>query len=318
MPERIVPMLARLTQMPARDEGWAWEVKWDGVRAIAYARPGRLRLESRNLNEITAQYPEVRGLRGALGAREAVLDGELVAFDPEGRPSFERLQQRMHLTSESVIRRRMKSQPVAYMVFDLLYLDGRTLMQEPYTERRELLEQLELEGEHWSTPGYSVGNGRALLDATRERGLEGLIGKRLDSRYEPGRRPGTWIKVKNTAGQELVIGGWLPGKGRRRDRIGALLVGYYDDGELRYAGKVGTGFSDDDLVRLAERLRPLERDSSPFSGRQPERGAIFVEPELVAEIVFTEWTRSGTLRHPSFKGLREDKSPREVTRERPG
>jgi bifunctional non-homologous end joining protein LigD len=190
-------------------------------------------------------------------------------------------------------------------------------MGEPYTERRRLLEELNLNGDHWQTPGYNVGNGHELLEVAGEKGLEGLVGKRLDSRYEPGRRGGSWIKVKNTARQELVIGGWFPGEGRRKDRIGALLVGYYDDRELRYAGKVGTGFSDKDLAGLAARLRPLERESSPFSGRQPQRGAVFVEPELVAEVEFTEWTRERLLRHPSFKGLRDDKDPREVRLERP-
>src|SRR5215213_2797301 len=162
-PEGIVPMLAKLAPLPAEDDGWAAEVKWDGVRAIAYCRPGRLRLETRNLNEVTAQYPEVRRLSRQLGARDAVLDGELVAFDDDGRPSFERLQQRIHQTSEPVVRRRMKSHPVTYVVFDLLHLDGRDLMDEPYEERRERLESLELDGDNWQTPSYSTGHAAELL-----------------------------------------------------------------------------------------------------------------------------------------------------------
>jgi bifunctional non-homologous end joining protein LigD len=317
MPEHLVPMNAKLAKLPADDERWAFEVKWDGVRAIAYMRPGRIELESRNLLEITPQYPELSRLTRDVGAHEAVLDGEIVAFDAEGRPSFERLQQRMHQTSDTVIRRRMKTHPVTYMIFDLLYLDGHSVMDEPYTERRRLLEELELHGDHWQTPTYSAGNGQALLDATKKQGLEGLMAKRLDSRYEPGKRGGAWLKVKNTARQELVIGGWFPGEGRRRDRIGALLVGFHEDGDLRYAGKVGTGFTDKTLRELQEKLKPLERKTSPFKGpAKPPKGAIFVKPELVAEIEFTEWTPERMLRHPSFKGLREDKRADEVVAER--
>jgi len=318
-PQSVVPMLARLSRLPESDEGWAVEVKWDGVRAIAYCRPGRLGLQSRNLNEITAQYPEVRRLARALGARDAVLDGELVAFDAEGRPSFERLQQRIHQTSESVVRRRMKSHPVTYVIFDLLHLDGRDLTGEPYGRRRELLEGLELSGESWQTPGYGTGHAQELLAASAEQRLEGIVMKRLDSRYAPGKRNGNWLKVKNTSRQELVIGGWLSGKGRRADRIGALLVGHFDaEGKLRYAGKVGTGFSERDLVSLPARLAPLARETSPFAGAKVPKDAHFVEPELVAELEFREMTAEGLVRHGSFKGLRDDRAAAEVTLERAG
>ncbi|HEV7770533.1 MAG TPA: DNA ligase D [Solirubrobacterales bacterium] len=317
-PESVVPMLAKLSTLPASDDGWAVEVKWDGVRAIAYCRPGRLELQTRNLNEVTAQYPEVRRLSRQLGARDAVLDGELVAFDEQGRPSFERLQQRIHQTAESVVRRRMKSHPVTYVIFDLLYLDGRDLTQEPYSHRRELLEGLELAGESWQTPAYSAGHARELLAASAEQKLEGIVLKRLSSRYAPGKRTGSWLKVKNLGRQEFVIGGWQPGEGRRRNRLGAILLGYFDeDGELHYAGKVGTGFSDRDLDELLERLRPLARKTNPFAGRRGPRAANFVEPQLVAEIEFRELTAEGMVRHGSFKGLREDKPADQVTVERP-
>ncbi len=294
-------------------------MKWDGVRAIAYCRPGRLELRTRNLNDVTRQYPEVRQLTRQLGAREAVLDGELVAFDEEGRPSFERLQQRIHQTSESVVRRRMRTHPVTYVIFDLVYLDGADLMQEPYRRRRELLDGLGLSGPSWQTPGYSTGHAKELLAASKERGLEGLVLKRLDSRYTPGKRPGSWLKVKNVSRQEFVIGGWLPGEGRRRNRVGALLLGYYDGrgkaASLRYAGKVGTGFSEHDLEELGRRLKPLERDSSPFEGGRILKKAHFVEPRLVGEFEYRELTAEGMVRHGSYKGLRDDKPARDVSLE---
>lgn len=314
-PERIVPMLARLAELPAKDEGWAVEIKWDGVRAIAYCRPGRLALETRNLNDVTSQYPEVRRLTRQLGMCEAVLDGEIVAFDDDGRPSFARLQQRIHQTSEAVIRNRMKSHPVTFVIFDLLYLEGRNLMALPYRRRRELLEELELFGPSWQTPASSTGNARELLAASGEQGLEGLVLKRLDSAYSPGKQTGGWLKVKNVGRQEFVIGGWQPGEGRRRGQIGSLLIGYYEDGELSYAGKVGTGFSEKSLADLGERLEPLARKKNPFARGRAPRGANYVEPQLVAEIEFRELTDDGLVRHGSFKGLREDKPASEVVLE---
>src|SRR5205085_5083561 len=269
--------------------------------------------ESRNLNEITDAYPEVRGLLRNVGMRELVLDGEIVAFDSEGRPSFERLQHRMHVSAPSAVKRLAASTPVVYAIFDLLYLDGHSLLELPYSERRKRLEELDLRGPAWRVPSAHGGDGARLLEATAAQGLEGIVAKRLDSRYEPGRRSGAWLKVKNTRRQELVIGGWIPGEGRRTDRIGALLMGYYRDGDFVCAGRVGTGFTEAKLDELMARLKALKREKSPFTGgpRLP-REAVFVEPRLVAEVEFREWTNDGVMRAPSFKGLRDDKEPREV------
>jgi bifunctional non-homologous end joining protein LigD len=320
MPARILPMLAGAGEIPRNEDLWSFEVKWDGVRAIAYAQPGRLRLESRNLREITAGYPEVRGLIAQIGMREAVFDGELVAFDDQGRPSFERLQRRMHVTAASAVRRLSASTPVVYAIFDLLYLDGHNLMGRPYAERRERLEELGLSGPAWRVPAAHPGHGRQLLSATGAQGLEGIVAKRLDSRYEPGRRTGAWIKIKHIRRQELVIGGWIPGEGRRTDSIGALLMGHYegdgDDRRLRYAGRVGTGFTERTLTQLRDRLAPLRSDTAPFSPLPKlPRNAEFVAPKLVAEVEFREWTSDGVMRAPSYKGLRDDRPAIEVVRE---
>jgi bifunctional non-homologous end joining protein LigD len=317
MPARLKPMLATAGKLPPDDERWAYEIKWDGVRAIAYSQPGQLQLQSRNLNDITDQYPELRRLNRALGSSSAVLDGEIVAFDESHKPSFEALQRRMHVVSNAQVKRLARSTPVTYVIFDLLWLDGRPLMGLPYSERRKRLASLALSGEHWQTPQHIVGEGKAVREASAEQRLEGIVAKRLDSTYEQGRRTGKWVKVKNVGRQEFVIGGWLPGTGRRKRRIGALLVGVYEQGAaLRYAGRVGTGFTERELDRLAQLLAPLERPTSPFTaGEKPPRGAVFCEPQLVAEVEFREWTGSGSLRAPSYKGLREDKPAHEVVRE---
>jgi bifunctional non-homologous end joining protein LigD len=316
MPDRLAPMLARTGSLPKDDDAYGYEIKWDGIRAVLFCDHGHLHLQGRNFTDFTPRYPEVRPLARELGARRLILDGEITAFDEEGRPSFELLQSRMHLASDSAIRRKMRDTPVTYVIFDLLYLDGHSTMPLPYTERRKLLESLELEGPAWRTPSHHVGEGAALLEASERMGVEGIVAKRLDSQYEPGKRTGAWIKVKNVFRQEFVIGGYTPGEGRRGGRVGALAVGYYDDeGNLKYAGKVGSGFTETMLATLTRELESLRNDESPFAGRQPPKGTIFVEPRLVADVEFREWTKSGTLRAPSFKGLRPDKEPSEVIRE---
>jgi bifunctional non-homologous end joining protein LigD len=305
-------MLARTGPLPPDDGRWAYEIKWDGVRAIAFVQGGRLALRARSGRDVTARYPELRPLAEALAGREVVLDGEVVAFDG-ARPSFQKLQSRMHLASEHAVRRLAREDPVHYIAFDVLYLDGRSLIDLPYVERRASLAGLELAGPTWQAPAHHVGDGEALLELTRAQQLEGVIAKRLDSAYLPGRRSSAWVKVKNITSSDVVIGGWLPGEGGRSGRLGALVIGIPDeDGVLRYAGRVGTGFTQAELVRLGGLLEPLARADSPFAGRQPPKLTRFVEPQLVARVDYSERTQAGTLRQPSYKGLRDDVAPEDV------
>lgn len=328
MPTHVSPMLAVLAGLPARQSEYGFEYKWDGIRVVCFCDGENVRLETRNLLDVTASYPELRGLAGALEGRTAVLDGEVVALDEQGRPSFGLLQHRMGLTDERALERRAAEIPVSYMVFDLLYLDGRSATGEPYVERRRLLEALGLAGEHLQTPPSNPGEGDAMLAAARELMLEGIMAKRLESAYRPGLRSREWLKVKITRRQEFVVGGWVPIARAGERSVGALLVGYYDrppektvgrggTRRLMYAGKVGTGFTDRERERLGSMLEKRRRPESPFDGRLRERGAIFSEPELVAEVEFRGWTSEGKLRQPSYKGLRDDKPAREVTIERP-
>jgi bifunctional non-homologous end joining protein LigD len=246
-----------------------------------------------------------------------VLDGEIVVLDANGRSSFQLLQGRFGLGDPARVARLAARNPVVVELFDLLWLDGEALVDRPLHERRALLESLKLNAERWRTPPQFLQAG-PLIEQSKRLGLEGVMGKRRDSRYEVGKRSTAWIKVKNHIRQEVVVAGWLPGEGRRQDTIGALVIGVHDQhGDLRYAGKVGTGFNDRELARLRRLLLPRRRDTSPFTGRQPERAALFAEPDLVAEIAASEWTSAGTLRHPSYKGLREDKAASEVVREVP-
>src|SRR3954470_2685080 len=307
MPEKVPPTLRRTSRDLPPGDNWAYEIKWDGVRAIGYAEGGRLRLESRNGNSITPRYPELRELGRALGAHEAILDGEVVALDESGRPSFQRLQRRMHLTSEGQVRRLAQSEPVVYMIFDLLWLDGHSLMAESYETRPARLTELALGGPTWQAPAHHVGDGEAMLAASRAQELEGIVAKRLDCPYIPGRRSPGWVKIKNKRTTEVVVGGWMPGEGSRSGRLGALVVGFPVDGELRYAGRAGSGFTEAELKRVQALLDPLARADSPFTGdQQPPKGAHFVEPRLVATVEYSDLTDIGTLRHPVYKGLRDD------------
>ncbi|MCW3013878.1 MAG: ligD [Solirubrobacterales bacterium] len=318
MPATLAPMLARLTKtLPPKQQQdrWAFEVKWDGVRAIVHSIPGHLTLRSRAGNDITAQYPELARLNRALRHHRVILDGEIVVLDADGRPSFSALQRRMHVGKDAARKRLAQELPATLMVFDLLWQDGRSLLDLPYLERREALAQLGLHGEHWRTPEHVVGEGDALLAAAKAQRLEGIISKRVDAPYEPGRRSGAWQKHKLLQRESFVIGGWVPGEGRRRDRIGALLIGepVDEDGDggdgrrLRSVGRVGTGWDDAELARLSTLLGAREHAQSPFiddagSAKIP-RGAIFCRPDLCCEVEFLERTPTGQIRAPSYKGL---------------
>jgi bifunctional non-homologous end joining protein LigD len=318
LPGRIVPMMARIGDLPADDDGWAYEMKWDGLRALAYIGDMRVRLLSRTGQDITNDYPELGGLGTALGRRQAVLDGEIVALGEDSWPDFERLQLRMHARPAAVARLAAEL-PATYLAFDLLHLDGRPLLDEPYRARRALLEGLAFEGPRWQTPPSFTGEGGADVRAvSRQHGLEGIVAKRLASRYEPGKRTGSWLKVKNLRRQEVVVGGWKPGEGGRAGLFGSLLMGVQGPDGLEYAGHVGTGFNQEALQMLAQRLAPLRRATSPFASEVPPehaRHAVWVEPVLVIDVTFTGWTQAGRIRAASYQGLRADKDPADVIRE---
>jgi len=318
-------MLATPGPLPRDDGSWAYEFKWDGVRAVAYLGDGELVLRSRNDRDVTTSYPEVAAAAAELHGRAAfpealVLDGEIVAFDESGRPSFGTLQSRMHVADPAKALRLAAERPAVYLVFDVLFLDD-DLLALPYRDRRARLVDLDLAGSHLTVPPSFEDRGEDVLDAARRQGLEGVVAKRLTAPYQPGRRSRDWIKVKLLRTQEVVVVGWAPGRGRRGDGIGALLLAVPDDGALRYAGRVGTGFSDADLRHLAAVLAPLTRTTAPLTVQGTElggatgAGAHWVEPHLVGEVAFGEWTADHRLRHPTWRGLRPDKAPSDVVRE---
>ena len=301
MPEVVRPMLAQSALLPPREESWGFEYKWDGVRSTCYWHAGRLRLASRNLLDITEQYPELSLMGAHLSAGSLILDGEIVALDDRGKTSFCRLQQRMHLVNRAAVARRQFEIPVHYMIFDVLYRDGRSLMPLPYQQRRDVLAELALEGPYWRTPPWHRGGGDAMYEAALANGLEGVVAKRLDSPYEPGRRSPAWLKIKSTQRQEFVIGGYLPYHGRKDAGVGALLLGYYDgQGKLVYAGKVAAGFTQESRLDLMRRLDGLARQTSPFEVGSAEEHCLFAHPRLVGEVQFLDWAAQGSVRHPAL------------------
>jgi bifunctional non-homologous end joining protein LigD len=305
------PMLARLTSRRFSDPDWLFERKLDGERAIAFRVGDRVQLVSRNRKMLDASYPEViDGLAGQ-PCRNFVADGEIVAF--EGRlTSFARLRRRMQIAEPG--QARASGVAVYYYLFDLIHLDGYDLTRLPLRRRKALLRgALAYHDPVRFTPHRNAA-GEAFFRTACNKGWEGVIAKRASAPYQHG-RSSDWLKLKCAHGQELVIGGFTAPRGGRKG-LGALLLGYYADGALRYAGKVGTGFDDQMLVDLRRRLDGMALAESPYADRVREPGVRFVEPHLVAEIGFTEWTADGRLRHPRFLGLRRDKAAKEVTRER--
>ncbi|HEV7211121.1 MAG TPA: non-homologous end-joining DNA ligase [Blastococcus sp.] len=308
-----LPMLATSGELPDDDAAWGYEFKWDGVRAVAAVHGGELSLRSRKGTDITVRYPELGRLPDVLAAHDAVVDGEIVAMDASGRPDFGALQNRMHRTGPEV-GRMAAAAPVTYLVFDLLAWDGEDLLGRPYAERRERLDELAVAGHRWASTPWFRGGGSGVHAASLENGLEGIVAKRLASPYRPGARSPDWRKVKNFRSQAVVVGGWRPGQGRRAGGIGSLLFGVPDDeGRLVYAGHVGTGFTDRDLAELKRTL--TSRATSPFEGALPRevtRDAHWVEPDLVGEVAYAVWTADGRLRHPSWRGVRDDLEPDDV------
>jgi bifunctional non-homologous end joining protein LigD len=314
LPHLIRPMLASLRHgLPEDEESYGWELKWDGLRAIAYVSDGTVRLVSRNDKEMAASYPELAVLADRVGT-PVILDGEIVALR-RGRPDFGLLQSRMHVQQPD--DKLIRAAPVQIYVFDLLYRGHDSLLDQPYTQRRAELEKLGLNADPVHTPPWHRGGAAGVLADSVAKGLEGVVGKPLTSLYHPDQRR-DWIKVKNVKQQEVIVCGWKPGAGRRADMIGSLLLGVYDGSKLRYVGHVGTGFTQDMLAELMAELTPLGRDTSPFDTPVPAqqaRDARWVEPRLVGEVAFAEWTTDMILRQPSWRGLRIDKTPRDVHRE---
>jgi bifunctional non-homologous end joining protein LigD len=325
MPRVIDPMLAVPSELPPHPQRYSFEFKWDGVRALCFWDGKRLRLQGRAGNDITDRYPELHPLGQAVGPHRAIFDAEIVALDATDRPSFALLQQRMHLSDARSIERVMKQVPVLLVVFDLLYLNNRSLMDRPLSERRGALEELTLAGASWQASPAQMGDGASMLETARKNQLEGIVAKEIDSLYEPGRRSPAWRKIKIVQRQEFVVGGWTTGNNGRG--LGAMLVGYYQRKKFRYAGKVGSGFTRQSLAAMEAKLRALSRPANPFSEPVPGAGLVpgrwtrstgavhFVEPTTVVEVEYRRWPSDGLIQQAAYKGLRTDKRARDVVKE---
>jgi bifunctional non-homologous end joining protein LigD len=314
------PMLATPGSLADVDEStaaWAFEMKWDGIRAIATVHDGAVTLVTRNGIDATITYPELSELELRTDGHDVVVDGEIVALNKQGRPDFGLLQQRMKLTRRSDVELATRAVPVHYLIFDILEFDGRSVTGDTYDERRALLEKTVESKGHIQVPAAFPGDLAAAFASSAKLQLEGVMAKRRGGSYSTGTRSRAWIKIKHHKTQEVIIAGWRPGNGRRAGGIGSLLVGVSDAGGLRYVGRVGTGFGDRDLDEIAARLEPLARKRSPLYDVPPvdARDAHWVSPTLVGEVEFAEWTRDDRLRQPSWRGWRPDKDPSQVLRE---
>lgn len=288
----VSPMTATLGALPADDDRWGYEIKWDGYRTLAFVADGEVRLQSRRGLDVTDTYPELAELADSVHAGTTVLDGELVVLDDDGRPRFELIQRH--------------SRQAALFVFDVLRIDDHDTIELPYEDRRRLLDQLVEPGDNWMVPSWRIGDGQELLDATAAQELEGIMAKRLGSTYVPGKRSTNWRKVKHRRRVDVVIGGFTAGEGNRSSTFGSLLVGRWDGDALAFAGGVGTGFDQARLESLSARMRDLRVDDCPFDPPPPaayRRGATWIEPVLTATIEMTEFTNDGYVRQASFVAL---------------
>ncbi len=309
-------MLATLREHQPVGDGWAWELKWDGVRAMAHVHNGVVRFSNRTGGDITLGYPELCSVRRNFGTDDLLLDGEIVAIDPTtGRPSFQRLQSRMHVREAERVHELSATTPTTFIAFDALHRAGTSLIDRSYLERREILQSLPWEElPSWTAPPHQIGDGASTWTIVEQFALEGAVAKRVDSRYEVGRRSPNWIKVKRTLSQSFVVGGWLPGTGKRAGRVGSLCIGVYNDnGELNSVGNVGSGFRDDDIDHFGAALARIARATSPFQN-PVQRDTLFVEPLIVIEAKFSEWTDNATLRHPVYLRVTNDTDPGSVHR----
>jgi bifunctional non-homologous end joining protein LigD len=322
-PEQVEPMLATVVEEAnfGDEAGWAFEMKWDGVRAIAYLAARRVRLLSRKGRDDTNTYFDVAEELTKINVQTAILDGEIVVTDAAGRPNFGLLQHRINLTKPADIDRAAKTYPAQLMLFDILELNGQSLIKKSYQERRDILEELvpATPGSRIQVPPIFEGDLRAARETADQLRLEGVVAKRRNSTYQPGRRGHTWLKIKLHRVQEVVIGGWREGQGRRGGGVGSLLMGIPTEAGLHYVGRVGSGFNDRQLDDIQAKLEKLRRKTSPFIDvpREDARDAHWVTPSLVGEVSYGELTEPGRLRHPVWRGLRPDKSPDEVVWERP-
>jgi bifunctional non-homologous end joining protein LigD len=312
------PMLATPVDRPFTREGWLFELKWDGVRALAAVRDGKVTVVGRSGRDETARYPELGALARALHGHSAVVDGEIVVINDDGRPSFERLQSRINVGREADIRRAMRDNPATYVVFDILQLDGRDLMQTSLRIRKKTLKDVLTPVDGVMYADHVERDGESFFAAVSSQGIEGMIGKRADSTYQPGRRSPDWVKVKAWQTQSCVIAGWTGGRGRRTEQLGALILGVYDGADLVHCGQVGTGFNEKTLRELRRRLDILVVETSALTPPpRTSEPATWVRPELVCEVRHAGWTKQGILRHPAYLGLREDVAPRDCVREEP-
>src|SRR5213593_1761261 len=308
MPKTLEPMKAQLVDEAFDNDRWLFEVKWDGIRLVSFIDNGKVSLQTRAGRVVDDEYPQLQAISRLVNAKQAVLDGEIVALDEEGRPSFQLLQ-----------NRGKEPHPMQYVVFDILYLDGQRLFRVPLEDRKRLLRDVVRDAALLKYSEHVLGDGKAFFKAAQQKRLEGIVAKLRDSPYQPGVRSSAWLKIKAVRQQEVVIGGFTEPRGGRK-HFGALIVGVYDDGKFVYAGHVGGGFDERSLESLAKLMKPLIVKTSPFSG-EPPRGnekPTWVRPKLVAEVKFSEWTRDGVMRQPVFLGLRDDVDPRDVRREVPG